>query len=608
MARTTESPGDFLRIVGASPTHALAVTLRVMAPWVMPLWFVLGRLTDLPLDTVSRALWGELGGLLLTWAVGKRLRMGGLQILAVANSVGLATAILAVMRELSTATGILLGLAAAFQFWLGRLVRAYLILGKPLPFTQLWTLLEWQVRFPRPLDWQPRRLPPRLRDLLRKRFPPPERTPPRLDGADLATLGVRWPCTVADLERALARARDRLATIPAARKREELYAVQQAGRAYQRLVALLEGDETSPSLGTGYVPDLGQLWYQVETDGDRRLIMACLRYTDPVRAARLSGVLTGAATVEGLHPDDAGDPHVHHDFLAPVQEVTSAFVWIPVFEAYQLIRPANCGPPLANRHRGTWVPGRPTVGTEDVDWACEVFGGFYAGKALASRIDAAPVLPGMSVNERSGSRKQIKVVPGCPPWVDVSWEDAVEICHRADPDCHLMKDDEYTALAVWATMHRLLEPAPGMSHRTHTAKQQGVIWATSGIGEWTASLVTDRHKLGGTPVNLDAEGNWPQAGVIASLSTDPALRRYGIPDATHNQQASFGSGRLDPPVPDEVAGVRGGSGIWGLSMVHPRKQGNPGIGFRPVLQYGLAPVAFTRPVTAPAPPSSNLNR
>jgi hypothetical protein len=364
---------------------------------------------------------------------------------------------------------------------------------------------------------------------------------------------------VADLDRALARARDRLATIPAARKREELYAVQQAGRAYQRLVALLEGDETSPSLGTGYVPDLGQLWYQVETDGDRRLIMACLRYTDPVWAARLSGVLTGAATVEGLHPDDAGDPHVHHDFLAPVQEVTSAFVWIPVFEAYQLIRPANCGPALANRHRGTWVPGRPTVGTEDVDWACEVFGGFYAGKALASRIDAAPVLPGMSVNERSGSRKQIKVVPGYPPWVDVSWEDAVEICHRADPDCHLMKDDEYTALAVWATMHRLLEPAPGMSHRTHTAKQQGVIWATSGIGEWTASLVTDRHKLGGTPVNLDAEGNWPQAGVIASLSTDPALRRYGIPDATDNQQASFGSGRLDPPVPVEVAGVRGGS-------------------------------------------------
>jgi hypothetical protein len=120
--------------------------------------------------------------------------------------------------------------------------------------------------------------------------------------------------------------------------------------------------------------------------------------------------------------------------------------------------------------------------------------------------------------------------------------------------------------------------------------------------------VTDRHKLGGTPVNLDAEGNWPQAGVIASLSTDPALRRYGIPDATDNQQASFGSGRLDPPVPVEVAGVRGGSGIWGLSMVHPRKQGNPGIGFRPVLQYGFAPVAFTRPVTAPTPPSSNLNR
>ncbi|MEB3185989.1 MAG: hypothetical protein VKP72_00965 [bacterium] len=594
MARSPDPPGDFLQVVGATPARTLAVTFRVVAPWVTMLWIGLGRILDLPPGTISRALTAEAAGFLVTWALGSRRSFSWIQALSIVCSVGLAGTVLALTGARTSTTDLLLVLAAALQTGLTGLVRAHLILGKPLPVSQLVSLIMWHGSIPRPLDWQPRRLPPRLRRLLLDRFPPPARTPSRPDPADLVALDVSWPCTRADLDRALARAREHVATVPAARKREALRAIQRAGQAVQRLENLLAEElaaadnPATESAGTGWL-NLESLWDQAVTEDDRRLVVGCLRYLDPVRSARLSGVLTSAALVEGMHPGDRGDPHAHHAFSIVIQGALCTFVWVPVFEAYQIIRPAHCGRALARRPRGAWVARRPPAGLEDVDWAHEVFGGFYVARTLASRQPSS-----LAVSHAPGPQAYglLQVVPGGLPWVEVTWEEAVEICHHADPACHLLKDDEYTALAVWAMMHGHMDPLFRLGPASHTGNASGVLLPPPGMAEWTASLVGDRRQWGGVPAGLDADGSGPRAGFIAALSTDPARRRYGIPDATQETRGGFGSGRLEPPGRDPVAGVRGGSGLWGLSLTHHREGRHAGVGFRPVLQYGLAPVEF----------------
>ncbi|MEB3188267.1 MAG: hypothetical protein VKP72_12605, partial [bacterium] len=149
-----------------------------------------------------------------------------------------------------------------------------------------------------------------------------------------------------------------------------------------------------------------------------------------------------------LAPDDPGSATLHRDYVVTKNGVSSTFVWVPVFQAYQLINPANCG--HAGQPEGVWVANQPSSGTRDVDWAVETFGGFYAGKYEASHVDAVPGDTSTGAGATEGASSVLKVAPFCMPWTNVNWDEAKEACRAYDPACHLMTDDEWTALAVWS--------------------------------------------------------------------------------------------------------------------------------------------------------------
>ena len=61
-------------------------------------------------------------------------------------------------------------------------------------------------------------------------------------------------------------------------------------------------------------------------------------------AANVDPIGDRVAATGNMAPDDLGtDPLVHHDYIKNVNGKNSVFVWVPVFTAYQLIRPGNCG-------------------------------------------------------------------------------------------------------------------------------------------------------------------------------------------------------------------------------------------------------------------------
>ncbi|MBM3271625.1 MAG: hypothetical protein FJZ01_28660, partial [Candidatus Sericytochromatia bacterium] len=157
--------------------------------------------------------------------------------------------------------------------------------------------------------------------------------------------------------------------------------------------------------------------------------------------------------VANLAPDDLGDPTKHHDYVMTKGGVASTFVWIPVFTAYQLIVPGNCGGDNTTRPVGYWVAAQPGSGTVNTDWAREQFGGFYAGKYEASRADATPGDPATGAGATAGSTSTLKVARYCVPWTNIDWDTAARTCLAYDAHAHLMRDEEWTALAVWATIN-----------------------------------------------------------------------------------------------------------------------------------------------------------
>ena len=150
---------------------------------------------------------------------------------------------------------------------------------------------------------------------------------------------------------------------------------------------------------------------------------------------------------------DSGSVTQHHDFVVTKGGVASTFVWVPVFQAYQLINPSNCG--YADEPVGVWVASQPTSGTRDVDWAVETFGGFYAGKYEASHADATPGDASSGWGATEGSLGTLKVAPYVVPWA-VPLVVAKALCEEYDPACHLMTDDEWTALAVWSMIRDVM--------------------------------------------------------------------------------------------------------------------------------------------------------
>ncbi|MEB3187320.1 MAG: SUMF1/EgtB/PvdO family nonheme iron enzyme [bacterium] len=331
----------------------------------------------------------------------------------------------------------------------------------------------------------------------------------------------------------------------------------------------------------------------------------------------------------GMAPDDQGNPARHHDYVMTKGGVSSTFVWIPVFQAHQIINPSNCGYP--GQPVGMWVASQPMSGTRDVDWAVETFGGFYAGKYEASHADAVPGSASIGSEATTGSSSTLKVSPFCVPWTNVNWDEAKAACAAYDPSCHLMTDDEWTALAVWSmirgvTVHgnnngslsdvndsqiRFVDdPIDSGDHRaltgsgtrsgwsgevnltTHTGTTAGVYDLNGNVWEWTATLGgasdSNRYTVNGTDTGISMPGD----GYISSLSTDARLRRYGVPASTGGSTAAFGGDYFWLNNGSLTSSMRGGgwsrysvAGVWNLRLSFARSDSRNRVGFRPVLRF-----------------------
>jgi formylglycine-generating enzyme required for sulfatase activity len=332
----------------------------------------------------------------------------------------------------------------------------------------------------------------------------------------------------------------------------------------------------------------------------------------------------------GLAPDDSGNVAQHHLYTKVVAGERSSFVWIPVFSAYQLIVPGNCGPEHAGRQVGTWVADPPSQGIQEVDWARESFGGFYAGQFEASHADAAPATP-EGVGATAGQSQILKVARQCVPWTQVTWAQAIAACEAYDPHAHLMADDEWTALAVWATIHRI--PLGGNDHNlkasdrgdlsfiqdpttnnpraltgtgrglpgtgigfeatTHTGFTVGVADCIGNVLEWTSTV--GRTATGSRwMVDEAIDGTCPPSGHVLTLETSPGLRRFGLPGSTGGDAAAafgIGSDFLASMGTGRCQTMRGGywqngkqAGWWFVFLME-KETANINVGFRPVLRY-----------------------
>ena len=317
---------------------------------------------------------------------------------------------------------------------------------------------------------------------------------------------------------------------------------------------------------------------------------------------------------------------------------------MPRFRAYQLIHPENCGKFYIGSPVGTWVARPPSIGMKGKDWIAETFGGFYAGQFEASRADA---IPGDLEPARGGSGAttgtdgMFKVAEGCVPWTGITWQEARNACAAYDPNCQLMADEEWTALAVWSMITGVTvrgnnhyggdieaseitfygDPtiASGRSltgtgqdrsrgflddsnPTSHTGRVIGVFDLHGNVAEWTATVGgvagSEWYHLDGQAVAIPM----PRGGEIQSLSTDPIIRRLGVPGTTaigngFSPTGGFG-GDLFPASTAQLAqgithALRGGTwsglshaGIWNLDLQWPGQhvEGDV-VGFRPVLRY-----------------------
>jgi len=214
----------------------------------------------------------------------------------------------------------------------------------------------------------------------------------------------------------------------------------------------------------------------------------------------------------------------------------------------------------------------------------------------------------------------------------VSYDDAKTICSKYDQSCHMINDEEWSTLAIWAMTRGVkvygnnssckdfsdrlivftsdptrttraltgsgrnanwLEP---INLTTHTGKTDGVYDLNGNVAEWTSDLGTStnyRFSINGN----DTGASMPNSGPITSLITDKKLRRYGLPSTTglsgleifSLDEFTRPSSGLSSNSSLEFS-IRGGhladgvrAGMWRIQ--HLIKDGHNYHGFRPVLKF-----------------------
>ncbi|MEB3204847.1 MAG: hypothetical protein VKP57_09115 [Candidatus Sericytochromatia bacterium] len=328
-------------------------------------------------------------------------------------------------------------------------------------------------------------------------------------------------------------------------------------------------------------------------------VSAVAALVDGVRSYILG---TATAVRNRLAPDDTQSASSHHDYTLTKDGVASTFVWVPVFKAYQIIRPAEAG--LPDAPVGQWVKDKPTMGVPTVAWAAETFGGFYAGKYESSRTDATPWDPLTGSSATVGTAPGMKVARYCVPWGAVTWTEADELSRNLHPNAALLLDEQWTALAVWATIHGVKIVGNSLGNvssddpdttfeagvsgysgaltgsgrnaawtgaqnlTSHTGTDAGVMDLVGNIDEWTDGI--------GVGPGSPGQAKWTYRGqelavaatiggtFIQTMSTMPGVRRLGLPATV----------AYDPPSPVWAGDYFYGAGANSLSgEAHARRGG-----------------------------------
>jgi len=327
-----------------------------------------------------------------------------------------------------------------------------------------------------------------------------------------------------------------------------------------------------------------------------------------------------------LAPDDPGAPLQQHLHGFVSGGVASPFVWIPRFDAWQLVNPANCGAPYASSPRGTWVASQPSSGQEDTDWALETFGGFYVAQYEASRADAVAGDAVTGAGALEGAASGLKVAAMCPPWTGVTRAAAAAACAAYLPQAHLLRDDEYTALAVWAATRNAAR-VHGHNYPGRDADDGGTTFvddptdagsrALTGSGRngaWSAGTNLTSHD--GTSAGVhDLMGNvseWTQGvsftsgpnlvveGIllgpmvtawVTELDVRPDRRRYGVPGGVSGSPSDSPFPALVDGIANGNAWMRGGAvgemrrSLWDAELVDAGTLTSSKTGFRPVVRF-----------------------